>query len=159
MPSTQFIDIYPDAQIPATGPAAPGPIGALAGGVASAVANAMQGSFNEDYPGLPPGATPDRRDLTVTAAGTYALWTPPADRRIVVTSAFISTDTAGRIAIIDELDIQGRRIAVHYAAANGGASPNLVPAPYELGIAGGILRIVVAQAGNTFVRVSGYLRP
>lgn len=156
--SLQFVDIYPDAAVPATGPAQDGLAGDLQNGLTVAFAAALAAALNEDYPGLPPGATPQKRDFTATAAGTYDLWVPPADARIVVTSAFFSTDTAGRIALVDSLDIQGRRICVHYAPANGGASPNLVPAPYELSQVGGILRVVVAQAGNTFVRVSGYTR-
>lgn len=155
---TQFVDIYPDAEIPATGPAAGGLAGDLSTGLTAAVASALASALNENYPGLPPGSTPEPHDITVTVAGTYDLWIPPADRRAVVTSAFISTDTAGRIALVDETDTAGRRIAVHYAAANGGASPNLVPAPYELKAVGGRLRVVVAQNGNTFIRISGYLR-
>lgn len=158
MPSTQFVDIYPDAAIPITGPAGPGLVGDLSSGLTGAMAAALANALNKDYPGLPPGATPDKRDITVTVAGTYDLWSPPADRRVVVTSAFLSTDTAGRIALVDETDVAGRRIAVHYAAANGGASPNLVPAPYELLSAGGRVRVVVAQNGNTFIRVSGYVQ-
>jgi hypothetical protein len=159
MPATQFVDIYPDSQTPITGPAAPGLAGDISGGIAGAVANALQGALNEDYPGLPPGATPEKHDITVTIAGTYDLWIPPADRKAVITSAFLSTDTAGRIAIVDDTDSAGRRIAVHYAGVNGGASPNLVPAPAELNSPGGHVRVVVAQNGNTFIRVSGYLKP
>lgn len=159
MASTQFVDIYPDAPIPATGPQPSGLAGDISSGLTGALAAALADALNADYPGLPPGATPEKRDITVTLAGTYDLWVPPADARIVVTSAFISTDTAGRIAIVDETDTANRRVAVHYAAANGGASPNLVPAPYELLSAGGRVRVVVAQNGNTFIRVSGYLKP
>jgi hypothetical protein len=155
---TQFVDLYPDAVIPSTGPAPDGLAGDISTGLTAAMAAALRSALNEDYPGLPPGATPEPHDITVTGPGTFDLWTPPADGRAVVTSAFISTDTAGRIALVDDTDTAGRRIAVHYAPANGGASPNLVPAPYELKAAGGRVRLVVAQAGNTFARVSGYLR-
>lgn len=143
MAGYQFVDIYPDAAIAPTGPGSPG----------SAPAT------NEEYPGLPVGAVPDSFDVTVTTATTTAVWTPPADRRVVVESVFISTDVAGRIAVVDDQDIQGRRIAVLYAAANGGASPNLVPAPYEAQSMGTPIRVVTAAAGNIFVRVTGYTKP
>lgn len=141
---TQFVDIYPDAAVAPTGPSEPGQGG---------------GAINEDWPGLPPGATPDSYDVTITTIATTVLWAPPADRKVVVVSLFISTDVAGRIAVVDDQDIAGRRIAVLYAAANGGASPNLVPAEYQTASPGNPIRVVTAAAGNVFVRISGYTVP
>jgi hypothetical protein len=111
---------------------------------------------NLDFPGLPVGAVPDSRDATITAAGTSVLWAPSSPTaHLVIESAFISTDVAGRIAIVADVDAQGSRIAVLYAGANGGASPNLTPAPYVCPV-GAPVRVVVAGTGNVFVRVTGY---
>lgn len=140
MPNTPFVDVYPDATPAPTGPA---PAGSASG--------------NPDWPGLPADAHPESFDVTLVAASLGTIIVQPTmAQRFVVVSAFISTDVAGRIAIFDDLDIQGRRIAVHYAAANGGASPNLVPAPYPTATPGGPVRVACAGVGNVFVRVSGY---
>jgi hypothetical protein len=143
MGDLQFVDIYPDARVAPTGP------GQSGGGA----------DVNTDYPGLPPGAVPEAYDKTITAAGTTALWTPPADRRFVVLSAQISTDTAMRVMLVDDVDNEGRRIAGGYFAANGGMSPNLVPAPHEAQTTGAPVRVVTAGAGNVFVVVRGYTKP
>jgi hypothetical protein len=139
----QFVDIYPDARVAPTGP------GTGDGGA----------DINVDYPGLPPGAVPDSFDKTITVAGTTVLWTPPADRRVVVLSVQLSTDTAMRIMVVDDVDNEGRRIAGGWFAANGGMSPNLVPAPYEGQTAGAPIRVVTSGAGNVFVVVRGYTKP
>jgi carbohydrate-selective porin OprB len=137
----QFVDIYPDPNV--------APTGAGQGG---------SGIANPDYPGLPAGAVPDSADKTITTAATTVLWTPPADRRIVVLSVQISTDTAMRIMVVDDVDNEGRRIAGGWFAANGGLSGNLIPAPYEGQTPGAPIRVVTAGAGNVFVVVRGYLR-
>jgi hypothetical protein len=117
-------------------------------------------TVNEEWPGLPPGAEPIHRDLTLAAATTgTVIWQPGPNERAVVVSAFVSTDAAGRVAIVDDQDVQGKRIAVLRAAANGGASPNLVPAPYPTASPGTPVRVVSTVVGNVDVRVSGYTIP
>lgn len=136
-----FTDLYPEG----AGGAGGGPGGA--GGAAD---------VNVDWPGLPPGAVPVHRDRTFTAAGTYDLVVPPSDKSFVLVSAYIATDVAGRIAIVDESDVEGSRYVVQYPAANGGSSPNLVPAPRQSASPGNRCRAVIVGVGNVFVRVSGY---
>lgn len=131
--------IYPDA-----------PTEGVAGGVVGTAGG------NAAYPGLPDGASPVHRDITITAPGTYDLWTPSSGRRFVLMSAFVSTDTAMRIALIDDIDAQGRRPVDGYFATNGGASPNLIPTPYVAAAPGNVLRVVAGAGGNVKVRVSGY---
>lgn len=137
---TPFTSIYPDG--PVGSPAAGGGDGGSAG--------------NPLYPGMPAGAIPVERDITIAAASTIAIWSPAPSRRFVLASAFLSTDTAMRIAIVDDLDIQGQRPVDGYFAASGGASPNLVPVPYVAKTAGAPLRVVTAANGNVKVRVSGW---
>lgn len=145
MPVVQWTAIYPDG---AGTDAATGGGGATGGDV----------NGNPDYPGMPVGATPIERDVTITAAATTDLWTPGVGRKFVLASAFVSTDTAMRVALVDEADIQGSRPVDGYFAANGGASPNLVPTPYVSHGTGNRLRVVTAGAGNVKVRVSGWER-
>lgn len=114
---------------------------------------------NELYPGMPVGASPIHKDVTIAAAGTVTLWDPGPGLQIVLASAFISTDTAMRVAIVDESDVQGQRPVDGYFGANGGASPNLVPVPYVSKLAGNRLRVVTGAAGNVKVRVSGWTQP
>lgn len=141
MPTVQFTDVYPD------GPATVAAGGGSGGGSAT----------NDLYPGMPVGATPIERDVTIAAAGTTAVWTPSAvSKKIVLASAFVSTDTAMRVAIVDALDVQGQRPVDGYFGANGGASPNLVPVPYVVKAAGNVLYVVTAGAGNVKVRVQGW---
>ena len=136
-----FTTIYPDD------PNAPAGAGGVGGG----------SDINVDWPGLPPGATPESRDLTLAAAtlGTV-IWQPAADERLVIVSAYISSDAAGRVAIVEDADLQGQRIAAQYVGANGGSSPNLVPAPWPTSGPGVPIRVVSTVVGNVFVRVSGY---
>lgn len=141
MPTVPFTAIYPD-----------GPVGAL--GTSSA--GGAGGEANPAYPGLPAGASPIHRDVTITTAATTALWTPAPGRRFVLLSAFISTDTAMRVAIVDDVDVAGRRPVDGYFGANGGASPNLIPAPYVSTNPDNVARVVTAANGNVKVRVSGY---
>lgn len=140
-----FTSLYPED------PNAPGGAGGAGGGAAD---------VNRDWPGLPPGASPDMRDLTLTvatgAAGTV-IWQPAADERVVIVSAFISSDAAGRVAIVEDQDVQGQRIAVQFVGANGGSAPNLVPAPWPTAVPGAPIRVVSTVVGNLFVRVSGYI--
>lgn len=125
-------------------------------GAAADTAAALESVMNPDWPGLPPNASPDHRDATITTATTTTVWAPGPDESVVIVAAFLSTDTAGRIAIVADTDTAGNRIAVLYAAANGGASPNLVPAPF-VAPKGAPIRVVTAAAGNTFVRLTGYI--
>ena len=141
MSTTPWTDIYPDG--PSSRPASGAP------GVAPAAGNAA-------YPGMPADATPVHRRLRITAAGTYAIWSPPADRRFVVASAMMSTDTAMRIALVEETDAPGAEVVDGYFGANGGATPNLVPVPIPAQTLGSVLRVVTAGAGNVRVRVSGW---
>lgn len=136
MPRVPFTSIYPD-----------GPTDQAA---------AASSGINSLYPGMPVGATPISRDITIVAAGTYDLWTPSSGRRFVLEAAFISTDAAMRVAIVDESDAQGQRPVDGYFAANGGASPNMVPVPYVSVNIGNRLRVVTGGAGNVKVRVSGW---
>ena len=140
MSRTPWTDIYPD-----------GP-NSRAVGVGSSAVPAGNGA----YPGMPAGATPVHRRLRITAAGTYAIWSPAADRRFVVASVMISTDTAMRIALVEGTDSPGREVVDGYFGANGGATPNLVPVPIPAQTLGAVLRVVTATAGNVRVRVSGW---
>jgi len=143
MSVVQWTSVYPDGP----GSAAAGSDYGTPGG---------GGADNAMYPGMPVGATPIERDLVIAAAGTYAIWTPAPGSRFVLTSAFISTDTAMKISVVDDLDIQGQRPVAGYFGANGGASPNLIPVPYPAKAVGNVLRVVTAGAGNVVVRVSGW---
>lgn len=141
MPQVPFTSIYPD------GPAGSDAAQASSGG---------GGSGNDLYPGMPAGAIPVHRDLSVSAAGTFTVWTPQAGNRFVLTSALVSTDTAGRIALVDGADMAGFRPVVGRFAANGGAAPNLVPVPYVSKQLGNSLLLVVGTPGNVDVEVRGY---
>lgn len=140
MATVPFTAIYPD-----------GPASAAQGGVSAADAVG-----NPNYPGMPVGATPVERDVVITAAGTNAVWTPGAGRRFVLASAFLSSDTAMRVAIVDDTDTQGNRPIDQYVAANSGSSPNLVPVPYVSKAPGNSVRVVTSALGNVRVRVSGW---
>jgi hypothetical protein len=139
MSRVQWTSIYPDAPDSAEADAA----GAGAGG-------------NDQYPGMPVGATPIHRDLLVAAAGVVPIWTPGNGARFILASAFISSDTTMRVALVDEADIQGSRPVDQYVAANGGSSPNLVPVPYPSKNVGNALRVVTSALGNVRIRVSGW---
>ena len=95
-------------------------------------------------------------DVFIAAASTTAIWTPGAGRRCILASAFVSTDTAMRVAVVDDIDAQGQRPVDGYFGANGGASPNLVPVPYVSKNPGNSIRVVTAALGNVRVRVSGW---
>lgn len=140
MPAIAFTSIYPD-----------GPGSEAAGGAAQADA-----AGNPLYPGMPAGATPVERDVSIAAAGTWPVWTPSANKRFVLVSAFLSTDTAMRVALVDDQDVQGQRPVVARFGANGGASPNLLPAPYVGKSAGNVLRAVTSALGNVEVSVRGW---
>lgn len=137
-----FTDVYPD------GPAA-----------AAAAAGLGGPTENLKYPGLPIGASPFSYDYVATAAGTYDVWAPGSGYKFVLVSAFVTVSAAGRVALVDDVDIQGRRPVDGDFAANSGATPNLVPAPYVAKVAGGTLRLVTTVAGNTRVRVAGWVEP
>lgn len=140
MSNVPFSAIYPDK----------------AGADGGAGGGATGSSGNPLYPGMPEGATPIHRDKLITTAATTALWTPSAGRKFVLASAFVSSDTAMRVALVDDADLEGQRPVDQYAGANGGSSPNLVPVPYVSKNAGNPLRVVTAAAGNVRVRVSGW---
>lgn len=142
MPAVPFSAIYPDG--PNT-QAAGGPVPTGAGG-----------ADNPLFPGMPAGATPIDRDITIVAAGTYVLWQPAAGRKFVLTRAMVSTDTPMRIALIDQNDQQGARPVDGYFGANGGATPNLVPVPYVSQNAGNALQVVTSALGNVKVAISGW---
>lgn len=144
MSGVEFSSIYP---MSAAAAAATGDTAALA---------AAQG--NDLYPGMPVGASPVHKDITVAAAGTYTVWDPGPGQVFVLTSAFVSTDTAMRVALVDESDIQNNRPVDGYFGANGGATPNLVPTPYPSKLAGNRLRVVAGALGNVKVRVSGWTK-
>ncbi len=144
MAGVPFTAIYPD------GPGTEAAGGA--GGTAQELLNAL-------YPGMPIGATPVHRDNVYAAAGTYVLWQPSAGNRFVLTSAFLVVSAAGRVALVDDVDIPGSRPVDGDFAANGGATPNLVPVPYPSKTAGNPLRVVTTVVGNTRVRVSGWEVP
>src|SRR5690348_11031532 len=96
VPSIAFTDIYPDST---------SNLGTSSGGGAGGGGAIL----NELFPVMPAGATPVHRDITIAAAGTYLIWQPASDRTFVLASAFVSTDTAGRIALVDGADLQGQR--------------------------------------------------
>ena len=147
MTAVQWTSIYPDG----AGSAAAGSEWGAGGGGA--------GDTNPLYPGMPVGATPVHKDVLITTATTTTLWTPIAGNRFVLASAFISTDTAMRVALVDDSDIQGQRPVDGYFGANGGASPNLVPVPYPAKAVGNALKVVTSALGNVRVRVSGWEVP
>lgn len=136
-----FSDIYPD--------------GATA---QAARQGAAEAGLNIDYPGMPAGASPIHRDVTLTAATTRtAVWTPSApSKRLVLASAFISSSAAGRVAIVDDQDAQGQRPVDQEIGANGGSSPNLVPVPYPSKTPGTPLCVVSTVVGTVRVRLSGW---
>lgn len=144
MPSLPWTSIYPDGQA-----------SLAAGGQPAAPGEENAGPF----PDLPAGAMPFDRDLTIAAASTTTIFDPGVGQKAYLVSAFVSTDTAMRVAIIDENDVQNSRPVDGYFAGNGGASPNLVPKWYESKVAGNRLRVVTAGAGNVKVRVSGFTLP
>lgn len=141
MPNVPWTSIYPD------GPGSAGAVG---------LAGAETTADNPLYPGMPAGAAPVHRDVTIAAASTTALWSPAPGRKFVLVSAFISSDAAMRIALVDDTDTQGNRPVDQYVAANGGSSPNLIPVPYVSKGTGNSLRVVTSAAGNVKVRVSGW---
>jgi hypothetical protein len=141
MAVVQFTDVYPD-----------GPGTAAAGGSGGAAPPLI----NPEYPGMPVGATPVHKDVTVTVAGTVALWTPTVGTRFVLASAFVTTDTAMRVALVDDIDVQNQRPVNGDFGAAGGASPNLVPVPYPAKSVGNVLRLVTSANGTVRVRVSGW---
>lgn len=142
MGSTPFSAIYPD------GPATQG---------AAGTGGAIGAGGNDQYPGMPAGATPIHRDLVITAATTgTAIWSPSSGSRFVLASANLSTDTAMRVALVDGQDIQGNRPVDDYFGANAGSSPNLVPVPYPSKAVGQPLLVVTGANGNVRVRVSGW---
>lgn len=143
MPTIPFTSIYP--------------LSAAEAAAAGIDAGAAVAAGNELYPGMPVGASPVHKDLTVAAAGTVTVWDPGPGSTFVLASAFVSTDTAMRVALVDENDVQGSRPVDAYFGANGGASPNLVPVPYLSKTAGNRLRLVTSAAGNVKVRVSGWV--
>lgn len=144
MTNVAFTDIYPN------GP--PGSAAAVAAGASDT---------NGLYPGMPVGATPIHRDIELVAAspGGTTIWDPGASNRFVVASAFVNTNGAGRVALVDGTDIQGSRIFDADLAANSGATPNLVPVPYPSKNPGTPLVLISTVAGNVKVHVSGWLQP
>lgn len=140
------------ANVPWTGIYPDGPNSAGAGG---GDAGAFS-SGNPLYPGMPEGATPIHRDKVITTATTTTLWTPGTGRRFVLASAFISSDTAMRVAVVDDADLENQRPVDQYVGANGGSSPNLVPVPYVSKNAGNALKVVTSAVGNVRIRVSGW---
>lgn len=93
------------------------------------------------------------KDVTITTATTTTLWTPATGRRFVIEHLEISTDTAMRIAVVDNADSAGQRLAVGWFASNGGLVDN---APKYSGAVDRVLKVVTGGAGNVFVAVDGY---
>lgn len=145
MSGIPFTSIYPD-----------GPTSA-----AALAADAAGHPFtNDEYPGMPVGATPvhvDRR-LVFAAAGAQDLYAPPPDRKFVCASALAVTSAAVRVAIVDDIDADNRRFFDGDFAANGGASPNFVPVPRPASSAGAMVRVVAGGAATVSVRISGWLQ-
>jgi len=142
MTTVPFTAIYPD-----------GPAGSLG---TSAAGAGTGGADNPAYPGLPAGASPIHRDLAVSAAGTYAVWTPAAGKRVVLLGLVISSDTLMRVKLVDGDDVQGRRIVDASVPASGGVGVDLSPTPYVATAADQPLRIVTTAAGNVTVAAWGY---
>lgn len=139
-----FTSIYPD-----------GAATQAAGGGAQAAGISNGGPFPE----LPQGALPFDRDITITTASTTTLFDPGSGQKFYLVSAFISTDTAMRIALVDGGDIVNQRPVDGYFGVNGGAAPNLVPKWYASKNAGNQIQVVTAANGNVKVRVSGFTLP
>ena len=91
-------------------------------------------------------------DATIAGAGTTNLWVPTAGKRFVIGSFMLSTDTQNRVALVDNADTAGHRIAAPYLAANGG----MVGGPYTSQAINNVLKVVTAAGGNVFVSVDGY---
>jgi hypothetical protein len=137
----QFTDIYPD------------------GAATQAAGGAGTPGNTSPFPDLPEGAMPFDRDITIAAAATTLLYDPGVGQKFYLVSAFLSTDTAMRIALVDEADQINQRPVDGYFGANGGASPNLVPKWYASKLAGNRIRVVTGANGNVKVRVSGFTLP
>ncbi len=135
-----FTDIYPDGAA------------AAAGAAPVSIVN------SSPYPELPAGAIPWDRDLTVAGAATTLLYDPGVGFKFYLVSAVVSTDTANRVAIVDESDVVNQRPVDGFFAANGGMAENLVPKWYESKLAGNRLRLVTA-GGNVKCRASGFSLP
>lgn len=126
--------------------------GPLGGGGVSVLVDLPR---NAAYPGLPEGVQPRHVDLSVNGAGTWTLWTPSSGRRIILTHVMISSDTAQRVAVVEDADVPGRRAVDGFVGASGGLAADLTPAPY-VASPGMPLRLVVGTGGNVSVQASGY---
>jgi hypothetical protein len=91
-------------------------------------------------------------DATIVGAGTTTIWTPTAGKRFVIGSFMLSTDAGGRVALVDNADTAGHRIAAPYLAAFGG----MVGGPYGSQAIGNALKVVTVAGGNVFVAVDGF---
>ncbi len=102
----------------------------------------------------PPGAVTFHADVTIVGAATTVLYTPSAGARFVITDIVISTDTAGRVMVIDDADVAGQRLRGGYFGANGGLAEAGTTA--RSGAVNRVAKVVTGGAGNTFVSVDGY---
>lgn len=147
--------IYPDAPGAAGGRDGSVQVSVPGVGGAGGVSVLVDLPGSAQYPGLPEGAQPKHVDLSVSGAGTYDLWVPSSGRRVILTHAMISSDTAQRVAIVEDADIPGRRAVDGYVGASGGLAADLTPAPYVCSV-GQPLRLVVGTGGKVTVTATGY---
>lgn len=92
-------------------------------------------------------------DAEIVLATTTTLWTPATGRRFVITHAEISAAAAGRVMLIDETDVAGRRLLGGTFGAGGGVDTSAVIPSRAVNRR---LRVVTASTGPTFVAVDGY---
>lgn len=105
------------------------------------------------------GNQPFHADVEVAAGagGSTVITTPPAGYRAVVTSVYVTSDTATRFAVVDGADSAGLRLAV---ARQVGTVARFFGDPdgyVQAATATGLI-LVYAAAGDYFAAVDGYLR-
>jgi hypothetical protein len=67
----------------------------------------------------------------------------------------ISSDTAQRVAVVEDADLPGRRAVDGFVGAFGGLAADLTPAPY-VAAPNAPLRLVVGLGGNVTATATGY---
>jgi hypothetical protein len=95
-------------------------------------------------------------DLTSSTTALAAIWTPATGSRAVITGVFVSTDTAGRVAVVDGTDVAGARILSAYLPTNGSAGRAFALGPFVSGAVNRVISLVYAGGGVAFVAVDGW---
>ena len=102
---------------------------------------------------LSKGYTPLNKSVIASGPGTLTVWTPPSDKRVVITNVSLGTNVAGTIAFY--FDNGDDRIAAFSLSASTSFSP--VIGAWESTVVGG--RIFSRSTGNAsdgwYVNVTG----